>query len=55
MLQHFETILISFVSIILMFKIMKQAIVIEKIKNQKKKLKNGNEVSFKENVSSQLN
>lgn len=39
MLQYFETILISFLSIILMFKILNQLLVIGKIKHEKRKLK----------------
>ncbi len=42
MLQYFETILISCLSIILMFKILTRLLVIGKMKHEKRKLKSGN-------------
>ena len=44
MLRYFETILISFVSIILMRKILKQFLVIGKIRRERRRLKNEREI-----------
>ena len=44
MLQYFETIIISFISIILMLKILKQFLVIGKIKHENRRLKNKSKV-----------
>ena len=44
MLQYFETIIISFVSIILMLKILKQFFVIGKIKHENRRQKNESKV-----------